>query len=197
MMAPDVDKAANEASDGADDTRAAGRFPRNARLLVALAAVLVVSTMGGAAAAGLITGRQIKDGTVTGRDIRDHSLRSKDAKAGLVRPGPQGPAGQTGAVGADGPTGASGRSGLGGLVTLVSPDPFTVPGTDVAESDLPCPNGFTALGGGAAGADQNAVDHMVLTRSEPTNTLNGWDVGAFNSSASDIGVYVWVQCAPI
>jgi len=197
-MASSGDDVSMEGNDASADNGAAGRFPRHARLILVVAAVLIASTMGGAAAAGLITGRQIKNGTVTGRDVRDHSLRAKDAKSGLVQPGRRGPEGPASLVaGAPGPTGAPGRNGLGGLVTVVSPTPFIVPGSSVANSGVRCPDGFKALGGGASGANQNAVDHMELTSSFPISSLDAWRVDVFNSSGSEIGVYVWVQCAPI
>lgn len=191
---------ASDSSDpGGDATGVpeARSFGRRARLIVVVVAVLVVSTMGGAAAAALITGRQIKDGTVTGRDIRDQSLRPRDARSGLVRAGRQGP---EGAPGPDGPAGASGpagRNGLGGLTTVVSPSAVAVPPNASVTAEIACPDGMTALGGGVGGANQTAVDHMVMTRSMPTAPLGGWSVGVFNFDASDIGVFLWVQCAAI
>lgn len=173
-------------------------FGRRARLIVVVVTVLVVSTMGGAAAAALITGRQIKDGTVTGRDIRDQSLRPRDVKSGLVRPGPQGPQGAPGPDGPAGGTGGAGSNGLGGVTTVVSPTALTVPGHGLPTFNIACPNGMKALGGGAGGADQAAVDHMELTRSIPTTTaLGGWSVGMYNSSQNAINVFLWVRCAPL
>jgi hypothetical protein len=199
-MAGNTDGPAVEPDDAAGGTSEPRWFQRHVRLVVVMAAVLVISTMGGASAAALITGRQIKDGTVTGRDIRDHSLRPKDAKPGVVRPGPAGPEGVAGPSGPAGPIGPPGRNGLGGLVTIVSPTPFAVPGDQTVDSDLACPSGLSALGGGASGADATAVYDMALTMSAPTKAglrPDGWTVGVHNFGASDIGVYVWVQCAPI
>jgi hypothetical protein len=184
-----------------DDTRSTRSLPRRARLVLLVAALLVVCTIGGASAAALITGRQIKDGTVTGRDIRDHSLRSKDVKAGVVRPGLPGPAGPAGAPGPQGGVGPPGRNGLGGLTTAVSPDALTVVGGGSGESAVACPTGLSALGGGAAAANATEARNMVFLRSLPVVSPDGhpfeWAVTVLNLGSIDIHVFVWAQCAPI
>jgi hypothetical protein len=58
---------------------------------------------GGATAAVLITGAQIKDSSITGRDIKNKSLTRADFR-GLAR-GPRGLPGATGAAGLTGPPG--------------------------------------------------------------------------------------------
>jgi hypothetical protein len=83
------------------------------------ATALAVSFSGGALAAALITGADIKDGTVTTADIRDETLKVKDisptARESLRgqqgATGPAGPQGETGATGATGPQGATGATG--------------------------------------------------------------------------------------
>jgi hypothetical protein len=88
------------------------------------------------AAAGLITGKQIKDGTVTGRDARDASLTGKDVRDGTLVAsdfmpgqlragprgvqGPAGPAGPKGDPGSPGPKGEPGSQGPSGVVSGVS-----------------------------------------------------------------------------
>jgi hypothetical protein len=201
-MASDSDTTATTAGEAAEAPGAARSLPGRARMVLLVAAVLVASTIGGASAAGLITGRQIKDGTVTGRDVRDHSLRPTDAKAGVVRPGAQGPQGPRGQQGAAGVVaGAPGRNGLGGLVTPVSPDPLTVPVDGVATFTIPCPSGLTALNGGVSGQDSTAVDGMVLVASVPSvsgGVPTGWSVTVRNTSKTlDIGAYLWATCAAI
>lgn len=68
-------------------------------------------------AAGMITGRDIKDGTVTTRDIRDRTLRAADFKPGQLPRGERGPQGEMGPAGPQGPSGvvdsafASGEGG--------------------------------------------------------------------------------------
>jgi hypothetical protein len=200
-MASNSDGPAAEPDDAAEGTP--GRppwFRRQARLIVVVAAVLVVSTMGGASAAALITGRQIKDGTVTGRDIRDHSLRPTDARAGVVRRGPQGPSGPAGDPGPAGGLGPRGRDGLGGLTTVVSPTTFTVPGNGSATSSIDCPGGLSALSGGAAEAAPPPVSNLVFLRSLPVvsaGRIIRWVVGLRNIGATDVDVFLWVQCAAI
>ena len=87
-------------------------------MVVALVA-LFLSLTGGAYAAIVVTGNNVKDGSLTGRDIQDRSLTSKDFKAsGLSertgKDGARGPAGATGATGAQGPKGDPGPGGAAG-----------------------------------------------------------------------------------
>jgi hypothetical protein len=170
-------------------------------MVVVVAGLLVVSTVGGASAAALITGRQIKNGTVTGKDLRDHSLRPKDARAGAILPGPAGPQGPMGPTGLlPGVAGAPGSNGLGGYATVVSPDAVTVPKASSLMLTIACPQGSSALGGGVSGEDAASTDSMVVTRSMPELTgtrITNWTVTLRNRSAADIGVYLWAVCAPV
>jgi hypothetical protein len=79
---------------------------------VVAGAALVLVTAGSATAAGLITGKDIKNGSVTSKDVKNGSLVLKDFKKSergkLV--GPAGPAGGTGATGATGAAGPAGAS---------------------------------------------------------------------------------------
>ena len=58
------------------------RFRYVPALVLALA-VLVVGLAGGATAAKLITGAQIKDATITSKDVKDGTLAQKDLKKGV------------------------------------------------------------------------------------------------------------------
>ena len=60
----------------------ARRF-RYVPVLVLALAVLVVGLAGGATAAKLITGKQIKDATITSKDVKDGTLAQKDLKKGV------------------------------------------------------------------------------------------------------------------
>ncbi len=91
--------------------------------LVAAAGVLVLlASGGGAMAARMITGQDIKDNTVTSDDIKNKSLEKEDIAQDVVRDlrgdrgpvGAQGPAGEAGAAGAAGPVGAAGPAGVAG-----------------------------------------------------------------------------------
>jgi hypothetical protein len=86
------------------------------------ATALAVSFSGGALAAALITGADIKDGTITTADIKNETLKVKDisptaldslrGQQGATGPaGPRGETGATGATGSQGPTGATGPQG--------------------------------------------------------------------------------------
>lgn len=95
-------------------------LPRLARLrglsiptVVALVLAMLLSAGGGAVAARLITGKDIKDGTVTGADIKDASLKYADLAAATRTQltGPQGPAGEAGIQGPAGATGPGGPAG--------------------------------------------------------------------------------------
>jgi hypothetical protein len=201
-MASNSDAVATNASETAECRRATRSFARRTRMVLVVAGVLVVSTVGGASAAALITGSQIKNGTVTGRDVHDHSLRPKDAQSGVVRPGPRGPQGLQGHQGADGVVaGPRGRDGLGGFVTQVSPDALPVSHGEVLTSTIPCPSGLTALNGGVSGQDATAVGAMVLAASVPSmsgGTPTGWTVAVRNTSTTtDIGVFLWATCGAI
>ena len=86
-----------------------------AALIVSVVA-LVFSMAGGAVAASVITGRQIKNSSLTGADIKNRSLTTSDlstkTRTGLT--GKTGPAGPAGAVGATGPAGSQGPAGQQG-----------------------------------------------------------------------------------
>ena len=75
---------------------------------------LVLASAGGAAAAHLITGRDIAKGTITGANVKDGSLSVKDL-SGSTRAALAGAAGPAGAVGPQGPAGGGGAKGDPGL----------------------------------------------------------------------------------
>lgn len=94
-------------------------FEGRGTTVAAFLAGIMVATAGTAAAARLITGRQIKDGSITAKDL------SKALRAQLARAGKQGPAGAPGVQGAAGAAGATGAPGAPGLVRAfahVAPD---------------------------------------------------------------------------
>jgi hypothetical protein len=119
-----------------------GFRPRIRTSHVVAAAALVLITTGGATAAGLITGKDIKDGSVSTKDVKNGSLLLKDFKKSerskLVGPaGPAGPAGGTGATGAAGAAGANGAAG--------------------ASAFAPPPSGTVIQGGGILNVEVNAA----------------------------------------
>lgn len=86
-----------------------------------LAAVALFFALGGGAyAAVVITGKNVRDGSLTGKDVKDGSLGLEDFDRDDIRgprgdAGPAGPAGPAGVAGPAGPAGAPGSAGLGGL----------------------------------------------------------------------------------
>jgi hypothetical protein len=82
-------------------------------LIVALIA-LVTALSGTSYAAGLVTGKTVKDGSLTGRDVRNGSLSASDFKPGALPAGATGPQGPAGPAGTTGPQGPSGERGLKG-----------------------------------------------------------------------------------
>jgi hypothetical protein len=87
------------------------RFQGRAGTLLAFALGLAVATAGSATAAGLITGKQIKDGSIARKDLSS-AVRTQLAQA--RRPGPAGATGQTGATGPAGDAGPRGHDGAPG-----------------------------------------------------------------------------------
>jgi hypothetical protein len=66
-------------------TSAATRRPTGWRsLVIAGAALVLVSSAVGATAATMITGANVKDGSLTGADVKDSSLTGADLKSGAV-----------------------------------------------------------------------------------------------------------------
>ena len=122
----------------------------------AIAAVIALSASTGAVAAGMITGKDIKNSSVTstdlknnnvtGNDIKDGALTSVDLSAATVSAlkGAAGPAGPAGAVGPAGPAGAAGAPGVSGLERVETT--FSVlAGSDKA-LEVDCPAGKKILG---------------------------------------------------
>ncbi|HJZ60657.1 MAG TPA: hypothetical protein VKD47_00740 [Miltoncostaeaceae bacterium] len=104
-----------------------GLWPPSPGLVLGVVAV-VIAAAGGATAAGLITGSQIKDGSITGIDVRngsltgadvaDHSIKATDIAGIKGIGGPVGPQGPQGAKGGNGPRGVQGIQGIQGPVGL-------------------------------------------------------------------------------
>ena len=135
-------------------------------------ALLVGSAAGGASAALLITGKQIKDNTVTTKDIKNGTLDTKDMSAKTITSlkGARGPAGIAGATGPTGPAGASGVSGY----QLVSNSAVVTPDTG-GEVTATCPAGKRLLSGAASWTDSfdgTQVDVDISTTAATAFGLN-------------------------
>lgn len=155
-----------------------GFRPRIRTSHVVAAAALVLITTGGATAAGLITGKEIKDGSVSTKDVKNGSLLLKDFKKSerskLV--GPAGPAGGTGATGATGAAGAAGAAG--------------------ASAFAPPPSGTVIKGGGilnatvsGAGVELRSFAPLPFTTTTPLTVGTGRNLwfGSENAASLNAG----------
>jgi hypothetical protein len=88
-----------------------------------LAVVVTVGATYGAQAAGLVTGKQIKNNTVTGKDIKDGSLSAQDLALGELLAGPAGQPGQPGQQGQQGAPGTPGANGISVTSSEEAPGP--------------------------------------------------------------------------
>ena len=99
------------------------RIPRTLPVVLIAAVILTLSLSGGAMAAKLITGKQIKDNSVASADIKNGSLKTTDLSAGAISDlqstGPAGPQGDVGPAGPQGDAGAVGAAGAAGAPGLV------------------------------------------------------------------------------
>ena len=150
-------------------------------------ALLLGSAAGGASAALLITGKQIKDNTVTTKDIRNGTLDTKDmsSKAIVSLKGARGPAGSTGP---SGPTGSSGVSGY----QFVANSAVVAAGTGSDGVTATCPAGKRLLSGAASWTD--SLDGTQVDLDISTTAATGW---GFNSLDTADTLTVEVICATV
>jgi hypothetical protein len=149
-----------------------------ARLLGVAAACLLVSGSGAAAAAGLVTGADVRNSTLTGKDSKDRSLSPADFKTSV-----RGPAGPAGAAGADA------RAGYHWVVHLPNPN-VSVPGNTFSyEVAIACPAGETPIGGNAL------MDVNLLVDSYPLPDGHTWQFRFGNAQPAPQLVRPYVYCA--
>ncbi|MEA2484134.1 MAG: hypothetical protein QOC55_2081 [Thermoleophilaceae bacterium] len=202
-------------------------------MVVALVALFVA--MGGTGYAALtVTGKNVKDSSLTGKDIKDGSvatadvkdggLLAKDFKAGQLPAGGTGPAGPQGDKGDKGDKGDTGtvdtsnfytKAGsdgryLRGTITVVKTISATVAADSYAYTNVDCPAGYQATGGGV---DVNQIYSAKVSSSNPTFAGNrtytvadgqhgpadGWfgAVTTQGTTTSASSAKVAVICAPI
>ncbi len=183
------------------------RLGTSTRVVLGVAAALVVASTATAGAAQLITGKTIKNESITGRDVRNGSLTKADFSGNLAGPqgpegpegprGPAGPKGPTGAAGAEGAPGAQGpqgpqgpAGGLNGLQYVVIGE--DVPKTSSAAWSAPCPAGTKVLGGGVSSFNPSVIS---IQESAPLNDGAGWAVQVHNGGGSTLGIFAWAVCA--
>ncbi|WP_146207332.1 hypothetical protein [Nocardioides silvaticus] len=169
------------------------------RLTGSLLVVCVLGTAlgvaGGAQAAGLVTGKQIKDGTVTTKDVRDATITTDEVEGSSITPvdiagdvrGPKGPQGDLGATGAPG-------------LEVVD---FAEATLDLAAGasgvrTATCPPGLVAVSGGPAAAQGSPV--RVLDNA-PYGTVGNerrsWVTRVQNDSPVTVRVDIWAACAEV
>ena len=175
-------------------------FRPSGSMVVAIVAI-VMSTAGSAAAAGLITGSEIKNGTITSKNIRGHSLLAKDFKPGQLPTGTRGltgatgPSGPAGPAGPSGPAGAAGRDGFG-LLAYPHDDDVLAHGssTDLAAD---CPPG-TFVTGGDAGAFDALTGAQVgnqVVQNQAMAGPDGYTAHFENELASGNAAQIFVDAA--
>lgn len=186
-------------------------------MLVAIVA-LVSSLAGGAVAATLITGADIKNGSITKRDLKKNSVNTKKVKNGtllqkdfkaseLPGTGPQGPEGPPGDPGpATGPAGgdldgnypnpsiADGAVQASKLGTLTTrSDEVDIPDGSGDVANIECNTGERRISGGTSTIGVGTVAGWSLIRSGPTGG-NGWSAAARNETGSAGTLVVQVLC---
>jgi hypothetical protein len=182
------------------------------KIVLLVAAGLIVASSTTAGAAALITGQSVKNESLTGRDIRNGSVKGADIRDGSLTKddftgdlqgpaGPQGPKGEQGEQGIQGPQGPSGPQGPAGISGLV----YNIVAQSIAKDShqgwgAECPGGTRALGGGVSSTlPTYAVVRESAPMSTPENVLGvGWWIEMSNESGdTGLTAYAWVACAPI
>lgn len=127
--------------------------------LLLSAVVLAVAFAGGATAAKLITGKQIKDNTVTTQDIRNRSLKGADVKDGSL-------------VEADLNAKVKGKLNAPSVKGFqVVEDSVEVPTASEGTAYVACPAGKLAMGGG--GSWENLEVATAIKESAPQRVFRG------------------------
>ncbi len=188
------------------------------KIVLLVAAGLVVASTTTAGAAALITGQSVKNESLTGQDIRNGSIKGADVRDGSLTKddfsggltgaqgpvGPQGPAGakgekgdkgDKGEPGAPGQAGPQGPAGFGGLTYVIEDEPVAA-NSAIAWGAL-CPGGTKVTGGGVS---SNAPAGIVVRESAPQS--NGQSIGfgwwaEIRNNGNATTAYVWAICAPV
>ncbi len=173
---------------------------RYAPIVLLSAVLLVIGTAGGAVAAKLITGKDVKDSSLTGKDIKNGSLGAKElstsAKASLK-----------------GNAGAAGAPGISGYQVVGVASASIVDGGNSPVVRAYCPLGKKAIGGGASWSTLNAssviansgpfkanylADGTPFSRSPATSTdASGWEANGRNNLGAPMSLFVFVTCANV
>lgn len=170
--------------------------PRGSRSLAFGAAVLIAAAIvggaGGAGAAGLLTGRNIRDDSLRSADFRDGSVGAAKVRIGGLSQTDVG----FDLTGDQGPPGDTGPSGLPGIraITVRSGPPVSRTGDVLAVAD--CVSGEIALSGGAQldAADPGVLPYIL---SSSRSSLGRWQ-SVISSTLIGLRSYTpWVVCAQL
>jgi hypothetical protein len=172
-----------------------GSRPVRAAVVVGLLAA-VAGVTGGAQAAVLVTGKQIKDGTVTGRDVRDGSVTANDVADFSLTPADY--AGEVaGPPGSLGERGARGQLGFSWVNFAVSRLTELDPG-QAALSIAVCDEGLVAVGGGPAHQQGNRVHVLDSAPLSPQpGERRAWVSRVHNPSNAKVILNTWAVCAEV
>ncbi len=169
--------------------------PRRA-LLVVGAVGIVLGVAGGAQAAGMITGEQIKNGTVTSADVRNSTITTTD-----IRPFGLTPADYDGDV--RGPQGARGEQGVAGapgfrVAEFATSALVGVSPGAVSSNSATCRPPTIAVGGGMYAPNG---DTLQLLDSAPLGPLPAdqptWVARVKNPAKTAAAYVVWAICAEV
>ena len=157
---------------------------------------LVLGATGGAHAAAMVTGKQIKDGTVAGVDVRNRTVDGADVTDGSIAPrdfaGP--------ALGEPGPRGEQGRTGAPGLrvVTFATSRTYEPAPGEVVTAFAVCPEGLVALGGGAT---THIGNRLQLLDSAPLSVnpheRRAWVTRVRNNTTVKVYTHTFAVCAEV
>jgi hypothetical protein len=157
-----------------------------------LAAAAVIGGAGGAGAAGLLTGRNVRDDSLRSADIRDGSIGAARVRDGGLSQSDVG-FDLTGDQGLPGDTGAPGNPGIRAITVRSGPAQSTA---TAATFDVVafCDSGEIALSGGASlTASALATRHFIEWSALRDN--NGWFTRITTTGASTYTP--WVVCAQV
>ena len=161
-------------------------------VVAAAAITLFIASGGAAAAADLITGKDIKNGSIALKDLSKGAKKSLKGQRGAR--GPQGLQGVPGPQGSAGPPGAAASNS----VTLAFGDTQFLcadGGGDcqVGVSVAQCPAGMIAIGGGHEYENAVPVVNSVGYNSS-TADGTGWLVAMVNQAAIEADFYALANC---
>jgi hypothetical protein len=129
-----------------------------------------------------VTASKLRAGSVSGVKVKNGTLMATDFQAGQIPAGPQGPKGDKGDAGAPG---ISGYQVVHWAAAPVAPG-------GLVHSQVDCPTGKKAVGGGLGGGQPIAV-----TTSLPSDDGKTWYVNGKNLGNAPTSLYAYAICAHV